>query len=99
MKREYKAADLVKCFIDLQKYLPKNLFRTHIMIGFPGETEKDFEETLQFIRTVQVPFIATYLYSDRPGTEASSLTGKVTEFTKYKRLLRFCKLYHNIQKK
>lgn len=99
MKREYKAADLVKCFIDLQRYLPKNLIRTHIMIGFPGETEKDFEETLQFIRTVQVPFIATYLYSDRPGTEASSLTGKVTEFTKYKRLLRFCKLYHNIQKK
>ncbi len=52
---------------------------TDIIVGFPGETEEDFEETLDVVRRVRYDSAFTFLYSKRTGTPAASMTEQVPE--------------------
>ena len=91
MQREYTAASAKKCLSALCRMSSKIFMVTHVLIGFPGETEEDFEETLQFLREIRFNRIDTYLYTDRPKTKASQMAGKVSEDvkkTRRSRLLR-----------
>lgn len=91
MRRNNTAEDARKCLVALNKASPELRINAHVMIGFPGETEEDFLDTINFLETVQLNEVATYRYSDRPNTLASKLPHKVPEkikISREKRLLR-----------
>jgi tRNA A37 methylthiotransferase MiaB len=56
------------------------------MVGFPGETEKDFKESVDFIKEYEFPFVDIYAYDDRPNTAASKMAGKVPQKTIHQRV-------------
>ena len=60
-----------------------------MIIGFPGETDEDFEATMQLLETVRFHGSFSFKYSDRPGTRAASFDNPVPEEVKSKRLSRF----------
>ena len=77
MRREYRIEDVKRCIIDLQKDIPGMLIETHIMVGFPGESDEDFQESIRLIKEMAFWKIEVYRYQDRPRTMAASLPDKV----------------------
>ena len=61
----------------LNNEIPGLKITTHIMVGFPGETEEDFSQSLDFIKEFEFPFVDIYAYDDRPNTAASKMDSKV----------------------
>jgi tRNA A37 methylthiotransferase MiaB len=49
------------------------------MVGFPGETEADFQESVDFVKEYEFPFVDIYAYDERPNTAASRMAGKVPQ--------------------
>lgn len=79
MKRPYTIED-VKTYLNIIKTeVPDLQISTHIMVGFPGETEEDFKESLEFIKEYEFPFVDIYAYDDRPNTAASQMADKVPQ--------------------
>lgn len=69
---------------------------TDIIVGFPGETEEDFEMTLDLVREVRYDAAFMFKYSPRRGTAAVKLNGQLDEFTKSRRLDKLIKLQNEI---
>ena len=86
MRRGYTAEEANEAILDLQKACPDLNLLTHVLIGFPGETEEDFLDTLNFVKAIKFHEVFIYKYSDRPNIEALELPGKVSEKTKLKRV-------------
>ena len=78
MKRGHTAADFRDTLLELQRACP-TLPRadTHVLLGFPGESEGEFAETVAFLRAVPFRKFDIYLYNDRPKTPASTMPDKV----------------------
>lgn len=64
---------------DLNKSFPKVYKHTQIIVGFPGETEEDFNKTIAFLRQNNFDYITITAYKDRPGTRSCLLDGHLTE--------------------
>ena len=79
MKRPYKIENVKTCLKSLRRQIPELKLTTHIMVGFPGETEADFQKSLEFIKELKFPFVDIYGYEDRPGTRASQLNPKIAK--------------------
>lgn len=79
MKRQYEIRDIISKLIELKKLNPKIKINTHLIVGFPGETKKDFQETLNIIDKNIFDRIKVFKYNDRPGTEASMMPNKISE--------------------
>jgi tRNA A37 methylthiotransferase MiaB len=79
MKRHYEIEDVKKCIRNLQQNIPGMLIDTHVMVGFPGETDEDFRKSLNLVREVKFFSVEIYPYEDRPGTTSSNLPDKVPE--------------------
>ena len=77
MKRPYTIEDVKKYLNIIKTEVPALQVSTHIMVGFPGETEEDFKESIDFIREYEFPFVDIYAYDDRPNTAASRMDGKI----------------------
>ena len=79
-----------KYYMDLvqiiRKKIPKARITTDIIVGFPGETDADFLETLDLVEKAAIDDAFTFKYSDRPGTKAKDKGSKVPEKTKEERL-------------
>lgn len=88
MGRKYDSARFMELVRDLRAARPEIHFSTDIIVGFPGETEEQFEETLAFMEKVGFAGSFSFAYSDRPGTRASLLQGKLDKKTKLERLAR-----------
>jgi tRNA-2-methylthio-N6-dimethylallyladenosine synthase len=67
---------------------PDIALSTDFIVGFPGETEKDFEATMQLVRDVGFASAFSFKYSPRPGTPAAAMLGQVEEAVKAERLAR-----------
>ncbi len=91
MNRKYTVAQYLEKVNRLQEYCPEIALTTDVIVGFPGETEEDFEGTMELLETVRFHGSFSFKYSDRPGTKASQFTDKVDEETKSIRLARFQK--------
>ena len=78
MKRKYNTKMFFEKLELLRKYFPDCEITTDIIVGFPGETEEEFEETLSFIEKCRFLYIHIFPYSDRRGTVASSMPGKLS---------------------
>ncbi len=88
MNRHYTAADYLQLIAKLRQARPDITISTDIITGFPGETEEDFEETLELCRKVQYDSAFTFIYSIRKGTPAASYLDQVPEEVKHRRFDR-----------
>jgi len=88
MGRKYDTARFLELTDALRAARPDMLFSTDIIVGFPGETEAQFQETLAFMARVGFASSFSFAYSDRPGTRASLLGDKLDKKTKFDRLSR-----------
>lgn len=79
MKRPYKIEKVKECLRSILLKIPELKITTHIMVGFPGETEEDFQKSLDFIKEFKFPFVDIYGYEDRPRTQASQLKCKIPQ--------------------
>ncbi len=77
MKRKYNTRMFYEKLELLRKYFPDCEVTTDIIVGFPGETEKEFNETLAFVEKCRFLYIHIFPYSDRKGTVASGMNGKL----------------------
>jgi threonylcarbamoyladenosine tRNA methylthiotransferase MtaB len=57
----------------IKRLMPDACIGADVIVGFPGETEEDFEETFEFIRSLDVSYLHVFTYSERPGTKAASM--------------------------
>lgn len=88
MGRKYDMARYMDIVQRLRAVRPDIQFSTDIIVGFPGETEQDFEDTLAAMRSVGFAASFSFCYSDRPGTRAAMLPGKLDAGEKAARLAR-----------
>ncbi len=85
MKRKYNTAMALHAIQNLRAAIPGVQFTADIIVGFPGETEENFEETMRFIEQVRLLSIHVFAYSKRAGTVAASMPGQVPEDVKHRR--------------
>ncbi len=86
MRRGYTKDEYIEIVSTIRKVLPEATITTDIMVGFPGETDDDFEETLDVVRKVKFDHAFTFIYSPRPGTLASKFRDDTPNEVKGKRL-------------
>jgi len=96
MNRHTSKKDVISLVGKLRKNIPGVALRTSIIVGFPGETEKDFSELLDFLREARFERLGAFTYSREEGTKAASLKGHVNEKVKKERLDRLMKLQRSI---
>ncbi|HGJ5883866.1 tRNA (N6-isopentenyl adenosine(37)-C2)-methylthiotransferase MiaB [Arsenophonus sp.] len=86
MKRSHTALEYKSIIRKLRKARPDILISSDFIIGFPGETEDDFQKTMQLIADVNFDMSFSFIYSPRPGTPAADLPDDVCEDEKKQRL-------------
>ena len=89
MNRKYTVQDYLGQVRKLRQYQPDLALTTDIIVGFPGETDDHFEDTMSLLEEVRFHGSFSFKYSDRPGTRASKYESKVPEDVKSRRLARF----------
>lgn len=85
MRRSYKTDDFLKIVEKLRKASPNIGLTTDIIVGFPGETEKEHKETLNFVKKIRFSKIHIFPYSKRTGTYAAVMKNQVNEADKKRR--------------
>ena len=85
MRRRYKIEDYEKLINKLNSEIPGIGIGVDIITGFPGESEKDFLDTYNFLRDINISYLHVFTYSERPGTDAIEMTGKVDIFERKRR--------------
>ncbi|MDD4237165.1 MAG: 30S ribosomal protein S12 methylthiotransferase RimO [Desulfotomaculaceae bacterium] len=85
MKRQGSNAEILQLIEKLRAEVPGIILRSSFIVGFPGETEDNFEELLCFMRKVQFDRVGVFTYSREEGTPAASMSGQVPEETKLAR--------------
>ena len=77
MKRQYSTADFIEKLEKIASKMPDFGFGTDVITGFPGEGEPEFENTVSVLKRLPFTYMHSFPYSERPGTEAISLPGRV----------------------
>lgn len=85
MNRKYTREDYLKLIDKLRKTVPDITLSTDIIVGFPGETNEDFEETLSIVKEVEYDSAFTFIYSIRKGTPAEKFEDQIEESEKHRR--------------
>ena len=99
MNRKYTKEQYLALADKMRKEIPDILFSTDIIVGFPGETEEDFENTLDVVRKMNYEQIFMFIYSRRVGTVADKMENQIPEEIKHERFERLKKLYdENVSK-
>ena len=88
MKRGYTTLEFKSIVRRLRQARPDILLSSDFIVGFPGETEEDFEKTMQLIRDVGFDQSFSFVYSRRPGTPAADLIDDTPKEVKFQRLYR-----------
>lgn len=99
MNRHYTKEDVCNLFKKLKKKVPDIAIRTSFIIGFPGETEADFEELLDFINEYDVDNLGCFAYSAEPGTAAYDLDCKIAPEVVEERIDKLMSLQFELIKK
>ncbi len=85
MNRRYTTEDFRKIVSILRKNIPEVALTTDIIVGFPGETEEEFNETYEFLKEIAFSKMHVFKYSPRKGTKAAGFKNQVDGITKSKR--------------
>ncbi len=88
MNRQHAAEDYLRIIERMRAARPDIAVASDFIVGFPGESEKDFEETLQLVREVRFAQAYSFKFSARPGTPAAGMSLQVSEDVKDERLAR-----------
>ncbi|MCD6320474.1 MAG: tRNA (N6-isopentenyl adenosine(37)-C2)-methylthiotransferase MiaB [Candidatus Desulfofervidaceae bacterium] len=99
MGRKYTRSDYLRKIEALRKVCPNIAITTDLIVGFPGETDADFRQTLSLLEEVQFDAIFAFKYSDRPPAKAVSFPDKIDEKTKAERLTEVLNLQKPITEK
>jgi tRNA-2-methylthio-N6-dimethylallyladenosine synthase len=87
MRRGYSREEYWEKALNLRRTCPEISITTDMIVGFPGEEERDFQESLEMMDRIRFDDLFSFRYSDRPRTQASSLRDKIPEEVKQKRLM------------
>lgn len=98
MNRKYTKEDYLNLVIKVKENIPGISMSTDIIVGFPGETEEDFVDTLDVLEKVRFDSAYTFLYSKRTGTPAAKSDAQISDETKKERFQRLLDLQNNISK-
>jgi tRNA-2-methylthio-N6-dimethylallyladenosine synthase len=96
MRRTYSRERYVQLATEMRAAIPDLALGTDIIVGFPGETEDDFRETLEVVEEVGFDSAFTFVYSPRQGTEAASMPDQVPDDVKRDRIERLVELVQRI---
>jgi tRNA-2-methylthio-N6-dimethylallyladenosine synthase len=86
MNRTYTQAEFLQLVEQIRRFLPTCTIGTDLIVGFPGETESEFSETLRVVERAAFDSAYTFKYSIRPGTKAAEYSDQVPEEVKQERL-------------
>jgi tRNA-2-methylthio-N6-dimethylallyladenosine synthase len=92
MQRSYRSARYLRLVAEARETIPGVAISTDVIVGFPGETEEDFSDTLRVVEAAQFDSSFTFKYSKRPGTKAVELDGHVPPEAVDERFLRLTQL-------
>ena len=98
MNRKCTGESIRKVIEKLRKEIPNVIIRTTVMVGFPGETNEDFEELYNFIKETKFDKLGAFSYSKEDGTPASRLKEQIHPMTKKARYNKIMKLQQEISK-
>lgn len=96
MRRSYRQEKYLSIISDARKYIPNAAITTDIIVGFPGETESDFEETLKVVEAARFSAAYTFQFSKRPGTPAADMENQVPQEVVTERFNRLVELANDI---
>jgi tRNA-2-methylthio-N6-dimethylallyladenosine synthase len=96
MRRTYTRERYLELVDRLRNAIPDLALGTDIIVGFPGETEEDFEQTLEVVEAVRFDSAFTFVYSPRAGTEAAAMVDQVPHEVKIERMERLVELTQRI---
>ena len=96
MRRKSTGDSIRKTIAKLRKEIPDIHIRTTILVGFPGETEEDFNELLEFVEETRIPRLGAFAFSDEEGTLSYRMAGKLDEETKNERVEMLMRLQSGI---
>jgi tRNA-2-methylthio-N6-dimethylallyladenosine synthase len=96
MNRKYTKEHYLKIVEKLKAAIPDVAITTDIIVGFPGETEEDFLETIDMVKKVQYDSAFTFLYSVREGTKASLMENQIPDEVKHERFDRLLEVLYKI---
>ena len=96
MNRRGGKKELLNLFKKIRDKVPNAILRTTVMVGFPGETKKDFDNLKEFIQTIKFDHLGAFKYSREENTPAYEFPHQVRESTKEKRLQEIMKLQQKI---
>ncbi|MBL0716976.1 MAG: tRNA (N6-isopentenyl adenosine(37)-C2)-methylthiotransferase MiaB [Desulfosarcina sp.] len=92
MNRKYTREEYLEKIRKLRKICPDIALSTDLIAGFPGESNSDFEDTLELMKQVEYDSIFAFKYSDRPNAKAAGFNGKISEKEKRKRVQKILEL-------
>jgi tRNA-2-methylthio-N6-dimethylallyladenosine synthase len=96
MRRTYDRERYLQLVDRLRAAIPDLALGTDLIVGFPGETDEDFEETLEVVEQVRFDSAFTFIFSPRAGTEAAEMPDQVPEAVKHDRLERLVEVVQRI---
>lgn len=96
MRRSYRSAKFLGILERVRAVMPDAAISTDIIVGFPGETEEDFQETLRVVREARFATAFTFQYSKRPGTPAADMPDQLPKEVVQERFLRLVELQNQI---
>jgi tRNA-2-methylthio-N6-dimethylallyladenosine synthase len=96
MRRTYDAERYLRLVDKLRAAVPDLALGTDLIVGFPGESDEDFDETLEMVETVRYDSAFTFIFSPRAGTEAAALSDQVSDEVKHERLERLVSVVQRV---
>ncbi len=96
MNRRYTREDYLELVKKARSYMPDVVITSDVIVGFPGETEEEFEETLSLVEEVRFDALFTFIFSPRAGTPAASMPDPYTREQKQRRFDRLVELQNRV---
>ena len=98
MNRKYNTEEVEKCIELLRKKYPTVIFTADVIVGFPGETEEEFNTTYEFLKKIRFYKIHTFKYSRRKGTVAEKMPNQISPEVQEQRSKKVIELSNGMQK-
>jgi ribosomal protein S12 methylthiotransferase len=98
MKRGIDKREILNLITKIRKFIPGLVLRTTFIVGFPGETEEEFKELLDFMNAVRFERLGVFIYSKEEGTPAANFPGQIPRYLKRQRFDRAMSLQQNISR-
>ncbi len=96
MNRHYDREKYLELVTYAKEIMPQLVLTSDVIVGFPGETEEEFEETISLIEKVRYDALFTFIFSPRAGTPAASMDDPTTKEEKNRRFDRLCAVQNSI---